>query len=86
MSINGSLFLLNIYLLRGQKKNPNRAYGKVCYSLYPQVATLHVSRFCGTLNQGKRSHVTMEMASLEKTTNSVNAILAKGIVSLLHGN
>lgn len=44
-----------------------------------------MSRSCGTLNQGKRSPVTMEMASLAKTTNSVNAILVKGIVFLLHG-
>lgn len=59
---------------------------KVCYSLYPQVETLHVSRSCGTLNQGKRFRVTMEMASLEKTTNSVNVILVKGIVSFLPAN
>lgn len=69
-----------------KKKPPKTADGKVCYSLYPQVETLHVSRSCGTLNQGRKSHVTMAMASLEKTTNSVNAILAKGIVSFLHGN
>lgn len=44
-----------------------------------------MSKSCGTLNQGKRSHVTMEMASLGKTMNSVNAILVKGIVFFLHG-
>lgn len=45
-----------------------------------------MSRSCGTLNLGKRFHVTMEMASLEKTMNSVNAILVKGIVSFLYDN
>ncbi len=52
----------------------------VCCSLCQQAETPPVWRFCGTSNRGKRSPVTMEMDSLEKTMNSVNAILVKGIM------
>lgn len=33
---------------------------------------------CGTLNQEKKSHVTMEMVFLGRTMNFVNAIHANG--------
>lgn len=48
------------------------------FSLFPPVGIRPASKCWGTSNQGKRSRVTMEMASLEKTMNFVNATHVNG--------